>query len=80
MDDKEFEIIKARLTAVERILRVQDIQATGDAVDKWWEVSQNENATPEEIDAAGKEAAKEVLATKNRERHETHLAGSAKRH
>ena len=80
MDDKELERIKARLTALERILRVDAIQATGDAVDKWWHVVHDEpEVDPAEIEKAGMEAAKEVLVTKNKERHRIHSAGTGKR-
>lgn len=75
MNDGELERIKARLTALERILRVDAIQATGDAVDNWWQVAHDEGSTPEQIDQAGKEAAKEVLATKNKEAHQLQQAG-----
>lgn len=75
MEDNELERLRARLTAVERILRVDAIQATGDAVDRWWHVAQDPNATATEIEQAGKEAAKEVLATKNREAHQFQQAG-----
>jgi len=80
MNEEEIERIKARLTALERILRVDAIQATGDAVDQWWHVvHDDDNASPTDIEKAGMEAAKEVLATKNKERHRVHAAGTAKR-
>ncbi|CCQ73501.1 hypothetical protein [Magnetospira sp. QH-2] len=70
MDDQEIERIKARLTALERILRVDAIQHAGDAVDQWWHVVHDGDgaASPAQIEAAGMQAAKEVLATKNRKR------------
>ncbi|MCW9032690.1 MAG: hypothetical protein OQJ97_00620 [Rhodospirillales bacterium] len=80
MSDTELEGIKARLTALERILRVDAIQATGDAVDQWWHVvHDSDNPTAEDIEKAGMEAAKEVLNTKNKERHRIHMAGTGKR-
>jgi len=79
-DAAEIEKLKARITALERILRVDAIQATGDAVDQWWHlVHDEEDSTPEQIDEAGKEAAKEVLNTKNKERHRIFSAGTGHR-
>lgn len=72
MEDLEIERLKARLTALERILRVDAIQHAGDAVDLWWHaVHDGTGASPEKIEASGMQAAKEVLATKNRKRHAT---------
>ena len=80
MNEEELERIKARLTALERILRVDAIQATGDAVDQWWHVVHDDDKTaPAEIEKAGMEAAKEVLGTKNKERHRIHSAGTGRR-
>jgi len=79
-DTAEIEKLKARITALERILRVDAIQATGDAVDQWWHVVHDTpESTPDEIDEAGKEAAKEVLNTKNKERHRIFSAGTGRR-
>ncbi len=69
MENTEIERLKARLTALERILRVDAIQTSGDAVDQWWHVVHDgDTAAPSKIEAAGMQAAKEVLATKNRSR------------
>ncbi|GAB6053916.1 hypothetical protein JCM17960_27360 [Magnetospira thiophila] len=70
MDEKEIERLKARLTALERILRVDSIQHSGDAVDRWWHVVHDSEgaASAHQIEAAGMQAAKEVLSTKNRRR------------
>lgn len=79
MKDGELERMKARLEALERILRVQAIQKAGDAVDRWWKAVHDDDATAHRIAEAGKEAAKEALHTKNQERHRTHAAGTARR-
>ncbi len=70
MDETEIERLKARLTALERIVRVDAIQTSGDAVDQWWHVVHDGDgdAAPAKIEGAGMQAAKEVLATKNRSR------------
>ena len=70
MDDKDMEIeqLKARVEALERILRVDAIQASGDAVDNWFHMVHEGDASAEEIRSAGMEAAKEVLNTKNKNR------------
>ncbi len=68
MDEREIERLKARVEALERILRVDAIQASGDAVDQWYHVVHEEDSTPEQINTAGMEAAKEVLNTKNKNR------------
>ncbi|MGB0747385.1 MAG: hypothetical protein ACPGO3_01445 [Magnetospiraceae bacterium] len=75
MNDTDLQRINARLTAMEKIVRVSNIQATGDAIDQWFQVAQDAASDADAIEKAGLEAAKEVLNTKNREAHQLEQQG-----